>query len=166
MDHEVVETGLKYTSGKECLPLILLAGTLMNYVIKNGHEGKKSAFFNIGGTSACRVAQYPVFLTNLIKIRRYRDVAMFTLVSQEGYLGLSKGFLKRSMEAIILNDVLEDVATGILANAKNPDEGLNIFYDQFQKVIAVFSNDYKNLFTELKRFSKYIREHVPCRIPI
>jgi predicted nucleotide-binding protein (sugar kinase/HSP70/actin superfamily) len=44
MDHEVVETGLKYTSGKECLPLILLAGTLMNYVIKNGHEGKNLHF--------------------------------------------------------------------------------------------------------------------------
>lgn len=165
MDHEVVETGLKYTSGKECLPLILLAGTLMNYVIKNGHEGKKSAFFNIGGTSACRVAQYPVFLTNLIKNQEIADVAMFTLVSQEGYLGLSAGFLKRSMEAIILNDVLEDVRSGILANAKNPDEGLTIFYNQFQKLISVFSTDYKNLFNELKRFSKYISEHVPCRIP-
>jgi predicted CoA-substrate-specific enzyme activase len=165
MDHEVVETGLKYTSGKECLPLVLLAGTLMNYVIKNGHEGKKSAFFNIGGTSACRVAQYPVFLTNLIKNQEIADVAMFTLVSQEGYLGLSKGFLKRSMEAIILNDVLEDVRSGILANAKNPDEGLTVFYDQFQKLISVFSNDYKNLFNELKRFSNYIHEHVPYRIP-
>lgn len=166
MDHEIVSTGLKYTSGKECLPLILLAGTLMQYVTKNGHEGKKSAFFNIGGTSACRVAQYPVFLTNLVKSEEIRDIAMFTLISQEGYLGLSKGFLKRSMEAIILNDVMEDVRAGILANAKDPEKGLEIFYDQFYKVVDVFSSDYKNLFTELKRFSNYISENVPYRIHI
>lgn len=166
MDHEIVSTGLKYTSGKECLPLILLAGTLMEYVTKNGHRSKKSAFFNIGGTSACRVAQYPVFLSNLIKTEEIRDVAMFTLISQEGYLGLSKGFLKRSMEAIILNDVMEDVRAGILANAKDPEKGLQVFYAEFQKLVKVFSYEYKNLFTELKRFSQYIKENVPCLIPV
>jgi predicted CoA-substrate-specific enzyme activase len=166
MDHEIVATGLRYTSGKECLPLILLTGTLMNYVNNNGHEGKKSAFFNIGGTSACRVAQYPVFLTNLVKSQQIKDVAMFTLMSQEGYLGLTKGFLKRSMEAIIINDVLEDVRSGILANAKDPENGLQIFYTQFEKLVEVFSNNYNTLFGELKRFSKYIGEHVPYRIPV
>lgn len=166
MDSEIVSTGLKYTSGKECLPLILLAGTLMRYVTNNGHGSKKSAFFNIGGTSACRVAQYPVFLSNLIKTEKIKDVAMFTLISQEGYLGLSKGFLKRSMEAIILNDVLEDVRSGILSNAVDPEKGLQIFYTQFHRLVHVFSTDYKNLFAELKQFSLFIREHVPCRIPV
>jgi predicted nucleotide-binding protein (sugar kinase/HSP70/actin superfamily) len=166
MDHETVSTGLRYTTGKECLPLILLAGTLMNYVTKNGHEGRKSAFFNIGGTSACRVAQYPVFLTNLVKAQEIKDVAMFTLMSQEGYLGLSKGFLKRSMEAIIINDVLEDVRSGILSNAKDPEAGLVIFYSGFHRLVDVFGSDYKNLFTELKRFSHCIAQKVPCRIPV
>ncbi len=166
MDHETLATGLSYTSGKECLPLILLAGTLMNYVNKNGHEGKKSAFFNIGGTSACRVAQYPVFLTNMVKAHEIKDVAMFTLMSQEGYLGLTPGFLKRSMEAIILNDVLEDVRSGILSNATDAEKGLLIFNEQFQKLVDVFGTNYKNLFRELKKFSEYIALHVPCRLPV
>ena len=107
-----------------------------------------------------------LFLSNLVKSQQIKDVAMFTLMSQEGYLGLTKGFLKRSMEAIIINDVLEDVRSGILANAKDPENGLQIFYTQFEKLVEVFSNNYNMLFRELKRFSKYIGEHVPYRIPV
>jgi predicted CoA-substrate-specific enzyme activase len=166
MEPEILETGLKHTSGKECLPLILLAGSLMNYVEKHRLNGERLAFLNIGGTSACRVAQYPVFLTNLVKTNEVRNVAMFTLISQEGYLGLSKGFLKRSMEAIILNDVLEDVRSGILSNAIDPEEGVKIFYKQFDNLIHIFSNDYSNLFKSLEQFSQYIANHIPYRIPV
>ncbi len=163
MEPVILETGHKYTSGKECLPIILLAGSLMNYLQTQNLNGDRLAFLNIGGTSACRVAQYPVFLTNLVKSEKIRNVAMFTLISQQGYLGLTKGFLKRSMEAIILNDVLEDVRSGILANAIDAEKGLAIFYEQFNKLVHTFSHDYKNLFASLKTFSQHLHDHVPAK---
>jgi predicted nucleotide-binding protein (sugar kinase/HSP70/actin superfamily) len=166
IEPRVHATGLKYTSGKECLPLVLLAGSLMDYVENTRKRDEKIAFFNIGGTSACRVAQYPVFLAELVKSHEIRNVAMLTLVSQEGYLGLSKGFLKHSIEAIIINDVLEDVRSGILANAQDPDKGLAFFYAQFEKLTETFSTDYKKLFKALENFSRQIAENVPYRSPV
>jgi predicted CoA-substrate-specific enzyme activase len=166
MEPVILETGQKYTSGKECLPIILLAGSLINYLENHNLNGDRLAFLNIGGTSACRVAQYPVFLGDLIKNEKIPNVALFTLINQEGYLGLSKGFLKRSMEAIILNDVLEDVRSGILAKAKDPEKGLVIFYEQFDKLLYAFTHDYKNLLASLKAFSVYLRENVPAARPI
>ncbi|MDP4292283.1 MAG: acyl-CoA dehydratase activase-related protein, partial [Bacteroidota bacterium] len=166
MEPEILDTGQRYTSGKECLPIILLAGSLMNFIERHRLNGEKLAFLNIGGTSACRVAQYPVFLNNLVRTYKIRNVAMLTLITQEGYIGLSKGFLQRSMDAIILNDVLEDVRSGILANAKDPVEGIKIFYQQFSLLVDTFSNDYGNLFKVLKQVSKYISLHIPYRIPV
>ncbi len=165
-DQSVLETGQRNTSGKECLPIVLLVGSLLNYVNNSRTDGEPIAFFNIGGTSACRIAQYPGMLERVVKAENIHDVAMFTLISQEGYMGFSTAFLKRSIEAIILNDILEDVRSGILANAKDPETGLSIFYEQFESLVSVFSNDYKNLFTELRRFSSYLAENVPCRIPV
>jgi predicted nucleotide-binding protein (sugar kinase/HSP70/actin superfamily) len=166
MEPEILDKGLSYTSGKECLPIILLSGSLMHYIENHKLNGERIAFLNIGGTSACRVAQYPVFLSDLVKSEKIKNVAMFTLISQEGYLGLSKGFLKRSMEAIILNDVLEDVRAGILSNALNPAEGLSIFYKEFYKLVNEFSNNYKDLYTALENFSKAVVRQVPYRIPV
>ncbi len=165
-DGEVFETGRRHTSGKECLPIILLAGSLINYIEKQRKPGEKVAFFNIGGTSACRIAQYPVFLENLVQAHQMPDVAMLTLISQEGYLGLTKGFLKHSIEAIIINDVLEEVRSGILANAEDPEKGLEVFYDEFEKLVQTFSADYQHLFDALKLFSRNIADKVPCRIPV
>ncbi len=165
-DQSVLETGQRYTSGKECLPIILLVGSLLNYVRNSRINGEPIAFFNIGGTSACRIAQYPGMLERVVKAEQIRDVAMFTLISQEGYMGFSTTFLKRSIEAIILNDILEDVRSGILANAKDPVSGLTLFYEQFESLVSTFSDNYKNLFIELNRFSNFIAEHIPCRIPV
>jgi predicted nucleotide-binding protein (sugar kinase/HSP70/actin superfamily) len=61
MDPLILESGHKYTSGKECLPIILLTGSLMTFIQQHKMNGERLAFMNIGGTSACRVAQYPVF---------------------------------------------------------------------------------------------------------
>lgn len=166
MEPEILEKGLKHTSGKECLPIILLSGSLINYIDKNKLNGHRLAFMNIGGTSACRVAQYPVFLSNLVKSENIKNVAMLTLISQEGYLGLSKGFLKRSMDAIILNDILEDVRAGILSNATDSDKGLEIFYDEFYKLVDVFSDNYNDLYPALENFSNNIRMLVPSKIPV
>ncbi|MGE5382317.1 MAG: acyl-CoA dehydratase activase [Omnitrophica WOR_2 bacterium] len=161
MEPEILEWGQKYTSGKECLPIILLAGSLMNYVEKKRLNGERLAFFNIGGASACRIAQYPVFLANIIKNEEIKNVALFTLINQEGYIGLPGAFLKRSIEAITLNDVLEDVRSGILANAVDPEAGLKFFYEQFNILIDSFSNDYSNLFKNLDLFSRRIAKNVP-----
>ena len=166
MDSRVLETGHKYASGKECLPVILLAGSLMTFIGDNKMNGSRLAFFNIGGTSACRIAQYPGFLSELVSSEKIRNVAMFTLISQDGYLGFSNGFLKRSIEAIILNDVLEDVRSGILSNANDSKAGLEFFYSEFANLVNTFSNDYNNLYTTLEIFSKKIAETVPFRTPV
>lgn len=165
MDMSILNEGQRFTTGKECLPVVLLAGSLLKIAGNGRMPGDKLAFINIGGTSACRIAQYPGLLHRLIGKQQIPDAALFTLISQEGYLGLSEGFLKRSMDAIILNDVLEDVRSGILANAVEPEKGIEFFYQEFDTLTRGFAGDYNSLYALLEQFAIRIAQNIPSRRP-
>lgn len=163
---KILGKGIANLSGKECLPLILLAGSIMDYIDKRQNDNEHIALLIVSGVSACRMTQYQSVLERMLKTNGIRNVAVLSLANHEGYIGLAPGFLKRSMEAIILNDVLEDVRSGILANALDADTGIKYFYNHLHGIYDVFANDHANLFRELKQFSKMIAENIPFRMPI
>ncbi|MCL2326591.1 MAG: acyl-CoA dehydratase activase-related protein, partial [Proteobacteria bacterium] len=55
---ETLAIGRKYTSGKECVPMTLTAGTLMERVSRKGDENKKFAFLMPIGRGPCRFGNY------------------------------------------------------------------------------------------------------------
>ncbi len=163
---EDLNVGLNFTTGKECLPIILSAGSMMNYLKKYRRGEKKTVVLMIGGSGACRVGQYPVVLKNIIKKEKIKNVAVLILTSEEGYVGFSNKFLIRSIKSVILNDVLEDVRSGILANAIDSDEGLKIFNNQLSLLEKNIAEDFKNLKNALKLFSNNIKKSISFKYPI
>lgn len=163
---DILQKGISGLTGKECLPLILLAGSLSHYLETHRDPEERVALFIITGVSSCRLAQYQTILEKMIANLNKPNVAVFSLANHEGYIGLGQGFLQRSVEVIIINDVLEDVRSAILGYALDPDSGLQLFNREVRKICDVFEKDHRHLKNALITFSNAISANVPMRKPL
>lgn len=162
----VLKYGRSVASGKECLPLILLSGLLLDY-IENQWDGKKKiAYFVVQGAGNCRLGQYPVFLRNMIKKKKLKNTALMVLMNEDGFAGFGSKFAMRGIQAIIASDVLDDVRSAILANAKEPEIGLAVFNNEFKKLALSMEKTPDNFYKSLEFFSNTIKENIPAGINI
>lgn len=165
-DIETLKYGRSIATGKECLPLLILAGSLIKWV-ENNWDGKQYvAFFNVQGAGNCRLGQYPVFLRYLIRKKGWKKVAQMTLMNEDGFAGFGEEFAVRGIQAILASDVLDDVRNGILANAVEPEKGMKIFNTQLNELNQVMESNPKRFLEALKIVAKYINENIPAKINI
>jgi len=163
-DEAVLKTGRANTSCKECLPLILTTGILLNYC----HNGKRPdeivVYFMPTGSGPCRFGQYCIFMEDLIRRIELPNVAVFSLTSENGYLGMGTGFQRRGWWAIVVADVMEDVQSMLLANARDVDSALVVLEEQWQEILAVLrEGDFARLEKQLTRTSRRLRS-IPLRM--
>lgn len=163
---EILKLARSVATGKECLPLLLLVGHLLNYLENIWDKKQKIAYFIVQGAGNCRLGQYPVFIRNLIRDKKIPDVATLVLMNEDGFAGLGGDFALRGIQAIITSDVLDDIRSGIMANSINPEEGLKIFMDEYNKLLEYFEFYPKKIYKGLKNFAKNIQKKVPSKIPI
>ncbi|MGB8319285.1 MAG: acyl-CoA dehydratase activase [Ignavibacteriaceae bacterium] len=163
---EILKYGRSVASGKECLPLLLCVGSLLDY-IENKWDGKKYlAFFIVQGGGNCRLGLYPVFMREVIKRKRLRNVATLSLMNDDGFAGLGPNFSIRGMQTLMITDVLDDVRSGIMAHAVDPEKGLKTFYREYDKLNKVFEKEPRRIYKALRKFSKVIKAEIASRVPI
>jgi predicted CoA-substrate-specific enzyme activase len=157
-DEAVLKLGRANTSCKECLPLILTTGTLLSYINNGKREDEVLVYFFATGSGPCRFGQYYIFMEDLIKRLQIPDVALFTLSSEDGYVGMDKDFEARGWWAVVVADVMEDVRSMILANAADTREALQIFEDEWQAILAALATgDFSILEQQLMRTATHLR---------
>jgi predicted CoA-substrate-specific enzyme activase len=130
-----LKTGRANTSCKECLPLILTTGTLLNYVRKDKKPDEVLVYFMAGGSGPCRFGQYSVFMENLIQRLELPDVTLLTLSSENAYAGLDADFQRRGWWAIVVSDVMEDIRSMLLANAVDVPAAMAIFEEELGLIL-------------------------------
>jgi predicted nucleotide-binding protein (sugar kinase/HSP70/actin superfamily) len=75
-------------------------------------------------------------MANLVQKLNIPNVAFFSLSSDLGYDGVPAHVHRRGWWAVVVSDVFEDMRAMLLANARQPDEALAIFHEQFQQALA------------------------------
>ncbi len=163
---EILKIGRANATGKECLPLLLCSGLMLDYIQNRWNKETYLAFFIVQGAGNCRLGYYPTFMKNVIKEKQIRNVATMELMHEDGFAGLGPKFAARGIETLIASDVLDDVRSAIMANAVEPDEGLKFFDEQFNEFLDVVSNDYDNFYKTLKKFAIALKRSIPSKIPI
>jgi predicted nucleotide-binding protein (sugar kinase/HSP70/actin superfamily) len=162
-NNEILKYGRANTTGKECLPLILIAGSLIEY-LENRWDGKSYVVMLIvQGAGNCRLGQYPVFLRNLILRKKIKNVAVLPLMNEDGFAGFGPHFSLRAVQNILAADVLDDIRSGIMAHAKDPVEGMEVFREEFKRLIKGGEERPLDIYKDLKVFAKNIRRKVPSR---
>lgn len=165
-DESILKLGRANTSCKECLPLILTTGTLLNYIRNKKQNGEILAYFMPTGSGPCRFGQYYIFMEDLVKRLELPDVAMLSLSSENAYAGMGGNFQLHAWSAVVVSDVMEDIRSMMLANATDTEEAVKIFNEEWQQILAKletgdFSELEKQLSITAKRFSQ-----IPLKRPV
>ncbi len=155
----VLKLGRANTSCKECLPLILTTGTLLNYIQTEKKPDEVLVYFMPTGSGPCRFGQYYIFMEDLVQRLEIPDVAILSLSAENSYMGMSSNFEKWGWFAVIVSDVMEDIRSMLLANAQQPDYALTIFEREWDRIReALAGGDFKRLNNQLDQSNRHFNE--------
>jgi hypothetical protein len=164
-DESILKIGRANTSCKECLPLILTTGSLLNYIRNKKRPDEVIVYFMATGSGPCRFGQYYIFMEDLLKRLRISDVAMFALSSEDSYEGMDKHFENRAWWAVIVSDVMEDIRSMILADAWDTEQGIRIFEQEWKKILHELERgDFKSLEKQAAKTSENLRK-IRLKVP-
>lgn len=161
----VLALGRANTSGKECLPLILTTGSLIDYVENHRDDSEATLYFMPTTDGSCRFPQYSVFLNKLIEKRQIRDAATLTLSSQSNYGGLGIWKSLVLLEGIVIADAMDDARNTLLALACNREEALHLFDREWQSVLECVASGRRGLKARLRHVADRLRT-IPLRQPV
>jgi len=162
-DEAVLKLGRANTSCKECLPLILTTGTLLNYVNNGKRPDEVLVYFMPTGSGPCRFGQYRIFMEDLIRRHELPNVAIFSLTSENSYLGLGTDFQRRGWWAVVVSDVIEDMRSMLLANAVDVDSAMNVFQEEWRDILAALAQgEFARLENQLEQTARRLGR-IPLR---
>jgi predicted CoA-substrate-specific enzyme activase len=165
-NESVLKKGRGNTSCKECLPLILTTGTLLNYVEHQRQPDEVVVYLLATGTGPCRFGQYYIFIEDLIRRLEIPDVAVFTLTSENSYLGLDKHIERKMWWGIVVSDIMEDIRAMLLANAVDSSKALEIFHREWMAVLKALENGpFRRLEHQLQTTASNLG-HIKLKMPV
>jgi predicted CoA-substrate-specific enzyme activase len=165
-DEAILKLGRANTSCKECLPLILTTGTLLNYVHTRQRPDEVVLYFMPTGAGPCRFGQYYIFMEDLVRRLRIPNVAVFALSSEDGYDGLPTALHRRAWWGVLLSDMLEDMRAMLLANAMDPQAALALFWQKYNDLLAATrAGQFEILVQALEETATALKK-VPLKRPI
>jgi predicted CoA-substrate-specific enzyme activase len=139
---EDLKLGRANASCKECLPLQLVVGGLLQYLERRTDEDELLAYFMPFTPGNCRFPQYRVFIDSIIEKRQLRNVTQFSLNAEKGYSYKAFGTKERIavLKAFIVSDVMEDIRNALAVLAVDREEAARVFDAQWARVVAVFAD--------------------------
>ena len=136
-----LKKGRGYSSCKECLPLILTAGGLLNYLEERKDKDEILVYFMPDTSGPCRFGQYSILMKNLIDKFQIENVALLSLTSENSYAGFGKKFAMRAWEVVIIGDVLEEIYSAVLVLSKDKEKALKVFKRVFEMIVKSIEKD-------------------------
>lgn len=132
---ESLSLGKANSGCKECLPYIVLVGSLLDYIKTKRKLKEKIAYFIVGDPAPCRVEQYQVGFKKLVNKYKLNDVAVHTLQSSEGFAGMGLSILIDVWKGLCIADVMEQIHSVVLALAKDKEKSMKIFEEEWKKIL-------------------------------
>ncbi|KPJ80162.1 MAG: hypothetical protein AMS17_20885, partial [Spirochaetes bacterium DG_61] len=90
-DERTIELGRKYTSSRECFPLICTTGDFLKKIFEQGFEPDKASFFMPDHNGPCRFGQYNRLQRIIFDHLGFRDVKIISPGNDNSYEDLSRG---------------------------------------------------------------------------
>jgi predicted CoA-substrate-specific enzyme activase len=164
-DEAVLKLGRANTSCKECLPLILTTGTMLNYIFNEKKADDILAYFMLTGSGPCRFGQYQIFMKDLVKRLEIPDVAIFSFTSENAYAGMGNDFHLQAWCGVVVSDIMEDIRSMLLTNAADVESAIKIFNNEWELIINAYGEkEFLPLENQLVRTAEIIRE-IPLKRP-
>jgi predicted CoA-substrate-specific enzyme activase len=161
----ILAIGRGNTSCKECLPLILTTGTLLDYIQHHRRPDEIIVYFMPNGSGPCRFGQYHIFMEDLIEKRQIADTALYSLSSDSSYNSAPTETQRRMWWAIVISDLFEDMRAMLLANAMDSDTAMTLFHEQFHQVLASLEHGNRDRLAGQLSQSASVLRAIPLKQP-
>jgi len=90
-DEEDMEWGRKYTSSRECFPMICTTGSFLKKLHEPGIDPGKTSFFMPSHSGPCRFGQYNKFQRIIMENLGFKDVEIISPSNKNSYADFSRG---------------------------------------------------------------------------
>lgn len=109
LDRAQLDKGLQYTSGRECLPLPICIGQLLQ-IHEQRQAGEIAGFYMLQGDAPCVSDAYMGYFERFLAEQRLTDLFLFNPQPENDYLGFDRHVLAQHLvQAIILGDILVEI---------------------------------------------------------
>ncbi len=134
LDRTQLDKGLQYTSGRECLPLPICIGQLLQ-IHEHRQPGEIAGFYMVRGGAPCVTDAYMGYFERFISEQRMTDLFLLHAHSENDYLGFDQNTLTRHFSpAVIIADILVEIDH--VLRVVGPQGSVDQFRDEWQR----FSN--------------------------
>jgi len=156
---KTLKYGLSNANCKECLPYILTAGSLIEYVMENRSNEHKILFFMPTSSGPCRLGQYATRLNDLVEELRLSDVGIFSLSDADSYGGLGNAFFFRGWISVTIADLMQDIESSIMTLAVDPVGGSEVLDNEWTKVLEkIERGSTKEIFQQLEVMAEVLSQ--------
>jgi predicted nucleotide-binding protein (sugar kinase/HSP70/actin superfamily) len=109
LDRTQLDKGLQHTSGRECLPLPICIGQLLQ-IHEHRQPGEIAGFYMLQGGAPCVSDAYMGYFERFLTEQRLTDLFLFNPQQDNDFLGFDKYALAQHLSpAIILADILVEI---------------------------------------------------------
>jgi len=156
---ETIKMGRSQSSSKECLPLAIMLGNTMAYIRDHRKGDEPLLLLSATDTSPCRLEQYFNVFHSFVRRNKIKNLAIVRLDDREGYAGVGLNLLLTLFKSFVIGDVFEDLQNSVRVLAKDPEYGMEVLEEEFQKICANFGGKEKiSLNKRLKLTAKRLSE--------
>jgi len=146
LERKQLERGLQHTSGRECLPLPICMGQLLQ-ALEVRKPDEITGFFMVRGGAPCVVDSYMGYFERFIAEQQLADVFMFDLGKENDYGGFDLVDLTRNLSAVIpVADVLVEIEHVLkVVNADGSEDQLRQLWERFANSVASLEDFHASL---------------------
>lgn len=167
-DREALDLGRGATTGKECLPMHVCLGTLLKYLKYRPKEDENERLMMLlpKGSGYCRLGQYHVYINQLIRERRLRNVALITPSAEENFLGLGPDWSINAWRALVMSDVMDDVRLALIALAEDRTAALRVFHAECERILSALEHESAGRFHRALAAAAERLRRIPLKMPV
>jgi len=148
-DKSALELGRKYTSSRECFPMICTTGSFLKKILEPGSDPKKLSFFMPDHNGPCRFGQYNRFQRIVFDKLGYKDVKIISPSNDNAYADISGGkgtkFRFTAWKGFVAVDLLRKLKQERQPYEINPGDVEKVYQEALQAVIRSVENGAKDL---------------------
>ena len=166
LDRAQLDKGLQHTSGRECLPLPICIGQLLQ-IHEQRQPGEIAGFYMLQGGAPCVSDAYMGYFERFLAEQRLTDLFLFNPQPENDFLGFDKNVLAQHMSpAIILADILVELDHVLrVVGEKGALDQLQTEWERFVQETPSLDEFHATLPTFIERLAQLSRTKDPRTCP-
>jgi predicted CoA-substrate-specific enzyme activase len=167
--HEDLEIGRKYTTSKECFPMICTTGSFIRKLLEPGSDESKISFFMPDHNGPCRFGQYNQLQKVIFDRLGKKNVKIVSPSNDGSYSDITPGngtkFRFNVWKGFVAVDMIRKLQQQFRPYEKIKGYTDKVYYESLENIVSCVENNGKGLVKVLEEAEKKFRTIEVLNIP-